>query len=182
MTHLFEFCISVVVSYDARLNNSSDSVETQIVTEYKKLYSESSETRLQSALKKINELETELHQLGAGIKLIALKKQNSIGSYFLCTKLDALRRLNRMYKSGALKRRLENIFNQLLTENTQIQIKSFTTNKEEYKKCKKYFHSIKGLSILFGRTSILNTFLCASCIAYQLAAIVLSLLHTVPKF
>ena len=141
----------MIVAVDAKLESSdaegTEAAETQIVAEYKKLYSDSSETRLKTAVEKIQRIEKELRELGAGIELIKLKKQNSIGSYFLCKTVDGLQRLNAMFKSGTLKTMLENVFNCLLASEIRTRIENLSTDQDDYDKCRKYLNSMTGINL-----------------------------------
>ena len=141
------FVRSVIVGVDAKLNGSAqtiDRVEDQIVSEYNRLYADSSGARRQAIVKKTQELDEELKSVGAGIRLIALKKQDSIGSYFLCSTRDSLQQLRQAYKSGTLKQVLENIFNILIQDDTEIRLKRIVWNKQQYRMSANYLNTSTG--------------------------------------
>ena len=141
---------SVIVAVDVKIHNlkdsthSVDTLEDRIVSEYNRLYSDLSGTRLQAIVKKTQELDEELQSIGAGIELITLKKQNSIGSYFWCSTSDSLQQLRQAYKSGALKQALENIFNILIRDVNKlvfdrVQLQLIVWAEQVYQGCAVYF-------------------------------------------
>jgi len=55
-----------------------------------------------------------------GIELLAVEKEHSIRLYFLCCTLEALQTLGRLLEAGQLKESIEELFNSLLTDDSQF--------------------------------------------------------------
>jgi len=54
------------------------------------------------------------------IELLAVEKEHSIRLYFLCCTLEALQTLGRLLEAGQLKESIEELFNSLLTDDSQF--------------------------------------------------------------
>jgi hypothetical protein len=141
------FCVlSVAVAVDAELEESSvgdvEQVETQIVEQFMTLLEESPAERREELKDKVV---NKVQELGPDVELIGVRKQNSIGSYFICKTLTALQRLYQMYLSGRLHTFLEELFALLLDNGQRIGIKNLEWSPADFDNCVQYFSTLEGI-------------------------------------
>jgi hypothetical protein len=144
----------VVVCVDAELEESSvgdvEQVETDIVQQSMILTIRiTAEDGVQLGARE-RQVRSKLQQfvqeeLGPDVELIGARKQNSIGSYFVCKTLTALQRLYQMYLSGRLQTFLEELFTLLLDNGQRIRIKNLVWSRADYDNCVKFFCKLSGM-------------------------------------
>jgi hypothetical protein len=136
----------VVVCVDAELEELSvgdvEQVETQIVEQFMTLLEQSPAERREELKDKVV---NKVQELGPDVELIGVRKQNSIGSYFVCKTLTALQRLYQMHLSGRLQTFLEELFTLLLDNGQRIRIKNLVWSLADYDNCVKFFCTLSGM-------------------------------------
>jgi hypothetical protein len=138
--------IPVLVAVDAELEGLSvgdvEQVETNIVEQFMTLLEQSPAERREELKDKVV---NKVQELGPDVELISVRKQNSIGSYFICQTLTALQHLYQMYLSGRLQTFLEELFTLLLNNDQIIRTKNFVWSSSDYDNLVQYFSTLKGI-------------------------------------
>jgi hypothetical protein len=119
-----------------------EQVETDIVEQFMTLLEESPAERREELKDKVV---NKVQELGPDVELISIRKQSSIGSYFVCKTLAALQRLYQMYLSGQFQTFLEELFTLLLKNSQRIRIKNLVWSQTDYDNCVQYLSTLEGI-------------------------------------
>ena len=133
--------VSVVVSVDAKLDESSvDDVsqcEQRIVSQWTEL-SPDEEDQLRNRVDEI------LRPLGRRTKLLVMARDNSIALYFICMTLSALLSLRDHWRSGQLKDIIQTLFTFLSGATQPVLVQRLVWPETDDERCLNYFGLLPG--------------------------------------
>lgn len=134
--------VSVVVGVTANLDKPSSGeplqvVEDRIVSSYASVLRGKLENRL-ADIKRI------FRDNGFDVDVAILTQKHSIGAYFTCESVDQIRQLRNHFKTGNLKKVLEEMFT-LLSESTErVGIKNLVWSQDDFQRCEKHLTDLPG--------------------------------------
>jgi len=136
--------VSAVVGVDAEMNersvNDVSETENAIVSQWREV-SADEQHELRHRFDEI------VRPLGFEIRLVVMRRANSIALYFICLTLSAVMSLRDHWRSQRLRNIVQQLFKLLSGVTPTVRVKRLTWPLTDYERCLEVFNSVHGKQI-----------------------------------